>query len=202
MPALEQGNPVITYELLRMPCAGPGEAKDPAARRVVLMLLYGGYDMRAYDLSPLLRSSIGFDRFNRLFDAASRMEEAANGYPPYNIEKQGEDKYRVTLAVAGFTQDELAIVAQENSLLISGKANAEEKPESTETKVLHRGIARRPFERRFELAETIKVTGATLENGLLHVDLVRVVPESMKPRQIKITTGAPAEPQAVESKAA
>ncbi len=138
--------------------------------------------MRTYDLTPLLRSTIGFDRFDRLFQSALRQEEAPS-YPPYNIEKTGEDAYRITMAVAGFSEDELNITVQENSLIISGKARDEEEEPVT---YLHHGIARRAFERRFETADTVKVVGASLENGLLHVDLVREVPEAMKPRTIAI----------------
>lgn len=156
--------------------------------------------MRSFDLSPLLRSSVGFDRFNRLLDTATRLDEVAGGYPPYNIEKQGENSYRVTLAVAGFTEDELNITVQENTLFVSGKAKAE--GDAGEVKYLHRGIARRAFERRFELADTVNVTGAGLENGLLHIDLVRVVPEEAKPRKIKIDTKPADQPKVIDSQAA
>ena len=156
--------------------------------------------MRAYDLSPLLRSSIGFDRFNRLFDAASRVEDVSAGFPPYNIEKRGEDQYRVTLAVAGVSDAELDITVQENTLIVSGKGSPETAEK--EANYLHRGIARRAFERRFELADTLKVTGASLDNGLLNVDLVRVVPEALKPRQIKINAGSTAQPTTIDAKAA
>lgn len=154
--------------------------------------------MRTFDLSPLLRSSIGFDRFGQLFDTVSRLEEAANGYPPYNIEKQGDDKYRVTLAVAGFGEDELSIVQHESTLIVSGKGS--EQGNGDDRRYLHRGIARRAFERRFQLADFIKVNGATLENGLLHIDLVREVPEAMKPRQIRIETKAA--PKSLDARAA
>jgi len=150
--------------------------------------------MRTFDLSPLFRSSVGFDRMSQLLDSALRLDDAQLSYPPYNIEKTGEDSYRITMAVAGFKEDELGIVSQENSLTISGKA--QESPEGVE--YLHRGIGRRAFQRRFELADHIKVSGASLVNGLLHVDLVREVPEEQKPREIKIS----AAPKAVESKAA
>lgn len=149
--------------------------------------------MRAFDLSPLLRSSIGFDPFTRLLDAA---EESSGGYPPYDIEKRGEDSYRVSLAVAGFTLADLDLTVRDKTLIVSGRAKPEAEGEKA-VKYLHRGIARRAFERRFELADTIQVTGASLENGLLHVDLVRVVPEALKPRQIRIT-----EAQAAVDKAA
>ncbi|MFI5023096.1 MAG: Hsp20 family protein [Alphaproteobacteria bacterium] len=150
--------------------------------------------MRTFDLSPLFRSTVGFDRMSQLLDSALRVDEAQLSYPPYNIEKTGEDSYRITMVVAGFGQDDISIVSQENSVTISGKA--QEVPEGVE--YLHRGIARRAFQRRFELADHIKVKGAELVNGLLHLDLVREVPEEQKPREIKIS----AAPKSVEAKAA
>ncbi|WP_298723994.1 Hsp20 family protein [uncultured Ferrovibrio sp.] len=146
--------------------------------------------MRAFDFSPLLRSSIGFDHVNRLFDLASRLDETAPSYPPYNIEKRGEDAYRITMAVAGFRPEELDVTVKENSLIITGKAAEESKAEDEEVTVLHRGIARRAFERRFQLADTVKVVGADLRDGLLHIALKREVPEAKKPRQIPIMTAA------------
>jgi len=140
--------------------------------------------MRTQFLTPLLRSSVGFDRVDRLLDAVSRIDDASLSYPPYNIEKTGEDDYRITMAVAGFAENELDIVQQENVLLIRGKAQDDGK----EGTYLHRGIARRAFERRFELADTVRVTGANLVNGLLHVELVREIPEAQKPRQIPIAS--------------
>src|SRR5438128_4228111 len=154
--------------------------------------------MDRFDFSPLFRSTIGFDRLTRLVDAATRVDTASLAYPPYNIEKTGEDAYRLTMAVAGFSADELDITAQENSLLVTGKARKDED----ENRYLHRGIARRAFERRFSLADHIKVVGASLRNGMLHVDLVREVPEAMKPRTIKITSGEPQQPQVTQQKAA
>lgn len=154
--------------------------------------------MRAYDLSPLFRSTVGFDRLARLMDAATRLDESAPSYPPYNIEKTGENAYRITMAVAGFAEDEIEITAQDNTLVISGKPKKSEE----ERKFLHRGIAGRAFERRFELAEFIEVKGAALENGLLHVELSRVVPEARKPRAIKIETTAPKATPVLEGKAA
>jgi molecular chaperone IbpA len=154
--------------------------------------------MRSYDLSPLFRSTVGFDRMMRLLDTATRMDEAALSYPPYNIEKTGEDAYRITMAVAGFTANDLDITVKENSLVISGKLP---KPEEGRT-FLYRGIAGRAFERRFELAEHIRVAGAQLENGLLHVELVREVPEAAKPRSIKIETAADGKPQIEAGRAA
>ena len=150
------------------------------------------------DLSPLFRSTIGFDRMSRLLDAATRVDESALSYPPYNIEVLSEDAYRITMAVAGFGESDIGITAQENSLVITGKlAKADD-----DRKFLHRGIAGRAFERRFELADHIKVAGASLVNGLLHVDLAREVPEAMKPRTIKIETKATARPTVIEGKAA
>jgi len=153
--------------------------------------------MRTYDLSPLFRSTVGFDRMMQLLDAAGRVEDSAPSYPPYNIEKTGENAYRVTMAVAGFSADELNITVQEGVLTVTGKAAKDEEPKQ----FLHRGIARRAFERRFELADHIQVNGANLVNGLLHIDLVREVPEAMKPRRIAIESGhAAAESQQVEHK--
>ena len=155
--------------------------------------------MRSYDFAPLFRSSVGFDRFARLMDSALRSEDAAPSYPPYNIERTGEDTYRITMAVAGFSQDDVEIVAQENALSVTGKQPKTE----TSPDLLYRGIAGRPFQRRFELAEYIRVTGANLENGLLHIELVREVPEAVKPRTIKINgKDAKSEPALVEQKAA
>jgi molecular chaperone IbpA len=147
--------------------------------------------MRTFDLSPLLRSSVGFDHVNRLFELANRVDETATSYPPYNIEKRGEDAYRLTMAVAGFDQSELDVTVKENSLIITGKAVEQTTPQDGEqVSYLHRGIARRAFERRFELADTVKVVGAELKDGLLHVALKREVPEAKKPRQIQINTAA------------
>ncbi len=154
--------------------------------------------MDRFDFSPLFRSTIGFDRLARLVDSATRVDSTALSYPPYNIETTGEDSYRLTMAVAGFSQDEIDITVHENTLLVSGKA----KQEDENGRYLHRGIARRAFERRFSLADHIKVAGASLNNGLLHVDLVREIPETMKPRTIKVTSGEPTPPQATEEKAA
>ncbi|MGD9618155.1 MAG: Hsp20 family protein [Alphaproteobacteria bacterium] len=152
--------------------------------------------MDRFDFSPLFRSSIGFDRLARMVDAATRVDSAALSYPPYNIEKTGDDAYRLTMAVAGFGRDELDLTVHENTLIVTGKARKEEE----NGRYLHRGIARRAFERRFSLADHIKATGASLDNGLLHVDLVREVPEAMKPRQIAITGGEPTRPQVTEQK--
>jgi len=154
--------------------------------------------MRSYDLTPLFRSSIGFDRLSRLMESALRVDEAQLAYPPYNIEQAGEDAYRITMAVAGFSDAELSITAQENQLLVSGKPAKDEQPKT----YLHRGIAGRAFERRFELADHIRVVGADLANGLLHIDLKREVPETMKPRSIAITTAEGGRKPVLENKAA
>ncbi len=138
--------------------------------------------MRTYDLSPLHRFTVGFDNVSRLIDAVSRLDDSAMSYPPYNIERFGEDRYRISMAVAGFTEADLEIELKDNTLTISGRKNEEEDAST----YLHRGIAARAFERRFELAAHIKVKGASLENGLLHVDLEREVPEELKPRKIAI----------------
>jgi molecular chaperone IbpA len=150
--------------------------------------------MRSYDFSPLFRSSVGFDRLAQLMDSA---RDDVPSYPPYNIERTGEDQYRITMAVAGFAENDIEITAQENALSVVGKQPKDEAPKS----LLYRGIAGRPFQRRFELAEYIRVTGASLENGLLHIELVREVPEAVKPRNIKIGTKVE-QPKAVEQKAA
>jgi molecular chaperone IbpA len=156
--------------------------------------------MDRFDFSPLFRSTIGFDRLTRLVDAATRVDTAALAYPPYNIEKTGEDAYRLTMAVAGFSPAELDITVQENTLLVTGKAQKEDENGGG---YLHRGIARRTFERRFSLADHMKVTGASLDNGLLYVEVVREVPEAAKPRTIKIaTTLETVQPQVTEQKAA
>jgi molecular chaperone IbpA len=149
--------------------------------------------MRTFDFSPLFRSSVGFDRLAQLMDSA---RDDVPSYPPYNIERTGEDQYRITMAVAGFGENDIEITAQENALTVVGKQPKDEAPKS----LLYRGIAGRPFQRRFELAEYIRVSGASLENGLLHIELVREVPEAVKPRNIKI--GSAVAQKAVEQKAA
>ncbi|MGA8756967.1 MAG: Hsp20 family protein [Stellaceae bacterium] len=157
--------------------------------------------MDRFDFSPLFRSTIGFDRLTRLVDAAPRVDSASLGYPPYNIEKTGEDAYRLTMAVAGFAPAELDITVQENTLLVTGKGAQQE--DENGGGYLHRGIARRSFERRFSLADHMKVVGASLDNGMLSVDVVHEVPEAAKPRTIKIgTTVATVLPQVTEQKAA
>ena len=156
--------------------------------------------MRMFDTAPLLRSAVGFDNMNRLLDSVTRLDPSETAYPPYDIEKVSDDGYRITMAVAGFKDSELNIVVKEGQLEISGKTEtvADDSVE-TESTYLHRGIARRAFTRRFTLADTIKVTGAELQDGLLHVDLVREIPEERKPRQINIGSGKQA---AIEGQAA
>jgi molecular chaperone IbpA len=136
--------------------------------------------MTTFDISPLFRTAIGFDRLARLADSVSSTE--ANSYPPYNIERVGEDSYRLTMAVAGFGPNDVELTVKENTLIIAGRL----APQQGETEVLHRGIATRAFERRFVLADHLVVEGADLQNGLLHVALKRVVPEALKPRRIEI----------------
>jgi molecular chaperone IbpA len=148
--------------------------------------------MRTFDLAPLYRSTVGFDRLFSMLDGF----ESAPGYPPYNIERTGENAYRITVAVAGFAEKDLSIEAKENTLTIKGdKEHKEEK----DGEVLYQGIAARAFERVFQLADYVQVKGAALENGLLHVDLVREIPEAKKPRQIPIGGHTP---RVVEAKAA
>ena len=146
--------------------------------------------MRTFDFSPLFRSTVGFDRVFQLLDTVSN-ESGGNGYPPYNIEKSGDNGYRITLAVAGFTDKDIEIVQQENALRIVGKIAERDANGS----YLHRGIATRAFERRFELADHVRVSGASLENGLLHVALVLEVPEEKKPRVVPIASAAASRPQ-------
>jgi len=140
--------------------------------------------MRQFDFAPLYRSTVGFDRLAKLLDGASGLE-ASDGYPPYNIERLGENDYRITMAVAGFNKDEFKIEVKEQSLIVSGQKAPEEK----ERVFLHRGIAARSFERRFQLADHVEVKGADFTDGLLHIDLVRNLPERMKPRTISIGVG-------------
>jgi molecular chaperone IbpA len=143
--------------------------------------------MTSYDLTPLFRSSVGFDSLSRMLDSAMKIDETAPSYPPYNIERVAGDQYRITMAVAGFAPEDLTLTSQENTLLVQGNQQGkQQKAEKTDGQYLHRGIAARAFERRFQLADHIRVTGANLEHGLLHIDLVREVPEAMKPRVIEI----------------
>ncbi len=141
--------------------------------------------MRTYDFTPLYRSTVGFDRLANMLDSVLTNDGSANSYPPYNIEKTGEDAYRITIAVAGFTEDDLNIEARDGQLVITGRKEAEGEKDKT---YLHRGIATRAFEKRFQLADHVRASGAVTENGLLHVDLIREVPEALKPRKIEIAT--------------
>lgn len=135
------------------------------------------------DFTPLFRTAVGYDRLAAMLEEATRSD--ANGYPPYNIELTGEDRYRITMAVAGFTESELDIEVKQNVIRVTGRKAAEEQ----QRKFLHRGIANRAFERRFQLADYVRVQGAQLQNGLLLIDLVREVPEAMRPRRIEIKVG-------------
>ena len=140
--------------------------------------------MRTIDFSPLYRSAVGFDRLAALLDAAAATD-SASGYPPYNIETTGDNAYRVEIAVAGFRPEDLTIEVKENVLTVQGRKAANDETR----RFLHRGLAERNFERRFQLADHVVVTGASSENGLLHIDLVREVPEAQKPRTIAINKG-------------
>jgi molecular chaperone IbpA len=148
--------------------------------------------MRQIDFSPLYRSTIGFDRLAQLLDTVAGVDNEVAGYPPYNIERLADNEYRITMAVAGFGEDEIKIEVKESTLSVRG----EKKPEEKERRFLHRGIAQRSFERRFQLADYVEVKGAELKDGLLHIDLVRDLPERMKPRQIPI--GSRTEPRQIE----
>lgn len=140
--------------------------------------------MTSFDFSPFFRSTVGFDRIADMLDDAQRLSEG-DGYPPYNIEHAGENQYRITMAVAGLTDEDLSVVQHENTLVIGAKA----RQPADNAQFLHRGIAGRAFERRFSLADFVKVTGASLAHGLLTIDLVREVPEAKKPRTIQIANG-------------
>ena len=141
--------------------------------------------MTRFDFSPLYRTTVGFDRLSSLLDSVSRNDNAGSGYPPYNIELLDKDSYRITMAVAGFGEDDLNIQVESEELTVRGS-----KPEENgERKFLHQGIGARNFERRFSLADHVRVNSASLENGLLHIDLVREIPEAMKPRSIPIGKG-------------
>ena len=139
--------------------------------------------MTTFDFSPLFRTSVGYDRLASLMNTANRCD-TGNGFPPYNIQKAGEDRYRITMAVAGFALSDLDITYENNRLVVTGNKPAEK--ESEDNAFLYRGIATRSFERRFNLAEHVKVTGARMDNGLLHIELEREIPEAMKPRKISI----------------
>lgn len=143
--------------------------------------------MRTFDLAPFYRSTVGFDR---LFSLLDQTADTSTGYPPYNIERTGENDYRISVAVSGFSPAEISIVSKENTLSIKGEKSANENGKDG-NEVLYRGIASRAFERQFQLADYVQVKSASLENGLLHVDLVREIPEAKKPRVIPISSSAP-----------
>lgn len=147
--------------------------------------------MRTYDLAPLYRSSVGFDRLANILEQVASADAGQATYPPYNIEKTGENAYRITIAVAGFAESELNVESREGQLVVTGrKTEADDKG-----RFLHRGIATRAFERRFQLADHVRADRAATENGLLHIDLVREVPEALKPRRIEIASGRTLEAQ-------
>jgi molecular chaperone IbpA len=150
--------------------------------------------MRQFDFSPLYRSTIGFDRLAQLLDTVAGVDDEVTSYPPYNIERLADNDYRITMAVAGFGEDEIKIEVKETTLSVRG----EKKPETKERRFLHRGIAQRSFERRFQLADYVEVKGAELKDGLLHIDLVRNLPERMRPRQIEI--GSPTKSKQIEAR--
>ena len=141
--------------------------------------------MRPIDFTPLYRSTVGFDRLFELIDSVAGLDQGSSGYPPYNIERLGENEYRITMAVAGFGKDEIRVDVKEQTLTVAGA----KKPEDKERQYLHHGIATRSFERRFQLADHVEVKGADLKDGLLHIDLYRNVPERLKPRTIAIGDG-------------
>ncbi|MBY0398132.1 MAG: Hsp20 family protein [Thermoleophilia bacterium] len=157
--------------------------------------------MRTYDFTPLYRATVGFDRIADLMDRVLSADVAQPTYPPYNIEKTSDDAYRISIAVAGFSADELSVEVKEGALVVAARKSAEEEPRS----YLHRGIATRAFERRFALADHVRVTGAVHQDGMLHIDLVREVPEALKPRRIDIARtavdGTTVEAKAVEKAA-
>jgi molecular chaperone IbpA len=157
--------------------------------------------MRSFDLAPLYRATVGFDQIADLMDRLLTQDTGANNYPPYNIEKLDDGSWRISVAVAGFSADELAVEVRENALIVTAK-KADETPESAGSrKFLHRGIATRAFERRFHLADHVRATGASHVDGMLHIDLVKEVPEALKPRRIEIAKQGPQETNLVEAKA-
>ena len=153
--------------------------------------------MRSFDFAPLYRSSVGFDQLANMMDRVLSNEGSQNSYPPYNIEKTAEDAYRISIAVAGFAAEDLNIEVKQNALVVTAR-----KGEETEEKTyLHRGIATRAFERRFHLADHVRVTGASHADGMLHIDLEREIPEALKPRRIEIASGKQIEKDVVDAKA-
>ena len=151
--------------------------------------------MRNFDLAPLYRTTVGFDQIADLMDRVFTNDVSKQTYPPYNIEKTDEDAWRISIAVAGFSDDDLSVEVRENSLIVTAR-----KAQEKERTYLHRGIATRAFERRFHLADHVRVSGAAHTDGMLHIDLMREVPEALKPRQIKIATDVPVTAKAVEAK--
>ena len=151
--------------------------------------------MRSFDPTPLFRASIGFDRIADLMDRALAADPVQNSYPPYNIEKTDENAYRISLAVAGFSADELSVEVKENQLVIAARKAEDDTPRT----YLHRGIATRAFERRFHLADHVRVTGAVHADGMLHIDLAREIPEALKPRRIEIARSTPRPAALVEA---
>jgi len=151
--------------------------------------------MRNFDLAPLYRATVGFDQLADMMDRVLSSDAAQPTYPPYNIEKTAEDAYRISIAVAGFSEDDLSVEVKDRALVVSARKAEDDAPRTW----LHRGIATRAFERRFHLADHIKVTGATHANGMLHIDLVREIPEALKPRRIEIAKGDTVEAKAVET---
>ncbi len=153
--------------------------------------------MRSFDFAPLHRATIGFDQIADMMDRVLTNDVAQPSYPPYNIEKTDADTYRISVAVAGFSEEDLSVEVKENALIVAGKKAADDKDRS----YLHRGIATRAFERRFALADHVRVTGASHENGMLNIDLKREVPEALKPRRIEISSGKAIEKDVVDAKA-
>lgn len=153
--------------------------------------------MRNFDLAPLYRATVGFDQIADMMDRVFTSDVGKQSYPPYNIEKTAEDAWRITIAVAGFSDDELSVEVRESALIIT----ARKAPEKAARSYLHRGIATRAFERRFHLADHVRVTGAAHADGMLHIELTREVPEALKPRQIKIASDVPVAAKVVEGKA-
>ena len=151
--------------------------------------------MRSFDLTPLYRATVGFEQIAEMMDRALAADAGQNTYPPYNIEKTDDDAWRISLAVAGFAQDDLSIELKDRALIVT----ARRAEDDTKRTYLHRGIATRAFERRFTLADHVKVTGASHVDGMLHIDLVREVPEALKPRQIEITGGSKSDANLIEA---
>ena len=151
--------------------------------------------MRTFDLAPLYRATVGFDQIADLMDRVLTADVATPNYPPYNIEKRGDDAWRISVAVAGFSDDELSVELRENALVVAGRKAVDETPRH----YLHRGIATRAFERRFHLADHVRVAGATHADGMLHIDLAREVPEALRPRRIEIARAPQRETQLVEA---